>query len=688
MKEQLSPASSRLRLVQPAISALLAFFALVADARSGWQDAVQPVGASALSTSLHYAAGLDRMIPTYSGPTCRINGTAIGMTASGAFDESAALAALPKGTPSLEGMEVELALQRPGTTEPVWMTVPPGQSKPTLGKDAAGNWCIHFTGGRALSTALEGMSFATGGGKSFTGIVVNPIRMEKGGAGSPDYPWSYRGSGGANQVDVQLGGSVPGGTALFSWRNGAAQSPSYKSAEALPEGSHNILTLNCGADGSFAVFRNGAQLNTQQRAPSPSALEENAGTLRLGIDGSEPAAANQGQDFLLYGIIVSDRLSIPEIRTLHWGLARQAGWRRSLTLGQLPALGEVFDFGKTTDAGSKTAIPGLFGKANLVLNTAEVTNGKTVYQPAFSPASESEYGIRGLYAGDYKNVANVFQADTGYFSDQWEWTVWMIAMLDPAMASNNSLVDLLGMRSGPMTEPDSRGKGGIEAPWTVGRHHNNWVFYTNPTVAIDNPPEINFETDFAKWPSKVVQAPTGKTDLTHDEWGNAHIFAYRDRLHLQWVTQPGDPKDNIPPAMSVGDSDDHRPASLRYGVPYLIIIKYKPNPDLDRNNPATWSAHKQDSYKQIKAVPLTEVMAWDRADCSVATTAKGALAAPVADARIMSCGRMHMKYSFQGYRFAAGFIPGRITTDEEDLAIFYNGMNLANYLSAPGSSSK
>ncbi|MFA4944817.1 MAG: hypothetical protein WC789_08975 [Lentisphaeria bacterium] len=645
-------------------------FAFANGIKTGWQASVQPVATTAISKPVYYAIGLDRMIATYTGPTCRINGKEIGVNANGTLDEAAATAALA-GLP-LAGAPVEVAVQRPGTATPLWMTTPSGQSLPTFAKDAAGNWCLRFVGGQALVVPVNGIPFSTGGGKSFTGLTVNGERKEA--ANAVDYAWSYRSSTDANQIDVQQGAAA--GSASFVWNNGGTSA--YTDRTPLPREGHNILTLNCNSTGAFGVYRNGVKINSQQHAPASGVLDEAAGNISIGINSAKSPAVNTSQDFLFYGLIVTDLLTVPETRTMQWRFSRQAAWRRARTLTNLVLPNEVLDFGKTVQIKGQTAIPGLLGKTNLILNTQEVDFKGKKHLPALAPAQMSEYGISGLYTGDYLNLANSFQADNDFFSDKWEWTVWAIVMFDPAMGRNSTLLDILGMRTGAVTDMNASGKYGVEAPWTVGRHHNNWTLYTKPTVAIDVPQEIKFEMDFTKWPCKVAQAPS-LTYLNHDQWGAAHVFAYRDRLHLQWVTQPGGPN-GIPPAMSVGDSNDHQPARVLYGVPYVVIIKHRPNPKLDRSNSATWTVYKQGSYVQLKAAPLTEVMAWDRMDCAVATRPdKGALAAPVAGARLMSFGRFHLKYAFQGYRFAAGFIADHITTDDEDLAIFYNGMDLANY---------
>ena len=132
---------------------------------------------AAVSGTVYYAIGLDRMIGTYTGPTCRINGVAIGVNADGTLNETAAKEAL--AGVSLPDTSVEMAVQRPGTATPLWMSTPPGCAAPTLVKDAAGNWCLRFVGGQAQTASVAGIPFSSGGGKSFTSLTVNRQRKEK-----------------------------------------------------------------------------------------------------------------------------------------------------------------------------------------------------------------------------------------------------------------------------------------------------------------------------------------------------------------------------------------------------------------------------------------------------------------------------------------------------------------------------
>jgi hypothetical protein len=650
---------------------------------AGWRPTTQPKATTSIDSTIRCAVGLDRMLATYNGPTCRVNGVAIGVRTDGTFDAAAASAVLPPGQNSLVGVSVELAVQRPNQSTPLWTSAPAGCALPTLQQDAAGNWCVRFTGARALAVNLSGISFVSNGGASFTGLTV-PLRRKESGAvvNTIDCAWSYIDTGKQLYAEMQHGDSVSGAMRTRCRPGGESSHDKAYTAFSLPAQNHSIVTISCGGGQPATVFRNGELLFTATGSV-PSVTDQTQGTLRLGMNRNASLSELAGQDFLCYGLILSHRLDATATRAFHLRLAAQVGWRRSAGLGMLPMPDEVFDFGTASIVGGKPAIPGLRGKTDLVLNTAPVTSSKgAVYAPAMMTKKVGDFGIAGLYAGDFKNIANSFQATNETFADQWEWTTWIILELDVAAAKTNDLLDAIGMRSGPLTNVGQSGLYGIESPWTIGRHHKNWTAYTKPAVTIDTAREIGFEEDFRKWPCKVDVAPVVPDPVrSHDDWGNAHIFAYRDRVHLHWENQKAT---TSAPAMSVGDSDDRRGARVVYGVPYLVIMKHRPHPALKRSDPSTWRTYMQSSYVQIKAAPLTEVLAWEKLDCAVATRmSTGALAAPTPGTRITSFGRLHLPTSFQGYRYAAGFIGGRVTTDAEDLAIFYNGLRLAAYGAAP-----
>jgi hypothetical protein len=585
-----------------------------------------------------------RVVPSWTGAALRVNGVDVGfLSGTNELDEQALLTATgTTGTPSVTTIYDQSGNGR-------HLTLPSGATAPyivvdgVIQRDNVGNPMIVMLGSQLSN---ESVNFGLASGTTITSFVYNTVLRTTGSGGT--YNQLYGFHAGSNLwlgYDYAIGQSV---VERARFTQGSATQLLAQPTIYLRQQTSNVQSQNYGDTSLRRVtsFRDSAQTAQSASATADFDLFNRTGKFRLGAFSSNGTTWTANADMGFMCLIISPLLNDTNRLALEKAVRDQFAWKEKTKLPALPVADEAINFANVVS----NVITGNKGKTTLLLNTTTAPNSDV---PAWSVATAPN-GMQGLFNGNGSNTATKFRANNTYMSDMYEFTIMGVWTPDPTYTYDaNDIMDFIGLSVAPdvFTSP-------TEKIWLTGRDHTNPVVWSNYDSSMDALENFGTQIGMLYSDGDIPLEPGKDFYIPADD----HVTRYFQKTHLL--------------GKSTTDSKSYQYESFMWNKhTHLFIFKHKPHPLWNPSQPRSIWANQ--ATVEFKSCPINIVGGFKACDGSTAIKQNSASVAKlVTGARL--CSDVYFTFArWRGYRHAMAVF-NRLTTADEDTALFYNNVNLAN----------